>query len=219
MSVNKIYNWLSASKRYFLAGPPHLWRMARDFQIQFLQQVGLQPQQYLLDLGCGPLRGGIPIIEYLEAGHYYGIDVREQSLEEGRKELREAGLEHKNPVLVLSERLSSLSIEKEFDFIWAFAVLIHMTDDILAECLGFVRRHLKESGCFYANVLIGPRFERRWLRWRGFPIVRRTLEFYQNMGFRNGLRVSDAYQLSSRGYLLASLSKVDRKMLEFRRGS
>ena len=218
MSVHEIYKWLAASKRHFLVGPPHVWQMKREFQIRFLRQVGLQPQQYLLDLGCGTLRGGIPLIQYLEPGHYYGVDVRAQALDEGKKELREAGLEHKNPVFVLSEQLSSLNIDREFDFIWAFAVLIHMRDDILGECLGLVRRHLKEGGCFYANVMIGNRFEHRWFRWRGFPIVRRTLAFYENTGFRNGLSVGDAGQLSSRGHPLASLFKVDNRMLVFRRG-
>jgi hypothetical protein len=39
----------------------------------------------LVDLGCGTLRGGIPIIEYLDADSYIGVDVREEAIEEARR--------------------------------------------------------------------------------------------------------------------------------------
>ena len=66
---------VNPSERHSLVGPAHLWEIKRAFQIQFLQSVGLTPDQYLLDMGCGTLRGGIPIIKYLEPGHYYGIRI------------------------------------------------------------------------------------------------------------------------------------------------
>jgi cyclopropane fatty-acyl-phospholipid synthase-like methyltransferase len=215
--LREIERWLSGARRHLLVGPPHLWKEKREFQIRFLRQEGLDPRHYLLDLGCGTLRGGIPLIEYLEPGHYYGVDLREQALEEGRKELREAGLDHKNPVLERTERLSSLSIDREFDVIWAFAVLIHMSDDVLAECLDFVRRHLKDGGALYANAMVGKRLEHRWLRWREFPVVRRPAEFYRDMASRNGLSVDDVGPLSSKGHPLSSLLKVDNRMLAFRK--
>jgi cyclopropane fatty-acyl-phospholipid synthase-like methyltransferase len=215
--LRKIYGWLSGARRHLLVGPPHLWKEKREFQIRFLRQEGLEPRHYLLDLGCGTLRGGIPLIEYLEPGHYYGVDVRDQALEEGRKELREAGLEHKNPVLERRDRLSSADMGREFDFIWAFAVLIHMSDDVLAHCLDFAGRHLKNGGRFYANAMVGKRFEHRLLRWREFPVVRRPAEFYEDMAARSGLSVGDAGPLSSRGHPLTSLLRVDNRMLVFRK--
>ena len=44
----------------------------RRFQIAFLKERGLVPSSQLLEIGCGPLTGGIPIIEYLEPGNYVG---------------------------------------------------------------------------------------------------------------------------------------------------
>jgi len=46
--------------------------MKRRFQIDFFRRQGLRPDQTLFDLGCGTLRGGIPIIDYLEPGFYTG---------------------------------------------------------------------------------------------------------------------------------------------------
>ena len=74
-------------KRHAHVGSPELYKRSRDFQIKFLKEMGLMPEDYLLDLGCGTLRGGIPIIRYLEKGHYYGIEILPDVLEEGKKEL------------------------------------------------------------------------------------------------------------------------------------
>ena len=73
------------SKRHFLVGPTSLWKMKQDFQIKFLKENGLLPIHKFIDIGCGTLRGGIPLIQYLNIANYYGIDVRELALDEGKK--------------------------------------------------------------------------------------------------------------------------------------
>jgi cyclopropane fatty-acyl-phospholipid synthase-like methyltransferase len=205
-----------AQKRHFKAGPLHLWRVKRDFQIGFLKEVGLAPEHLLLDIGCGTLRGGIPIIAYLEAGHYYGVESRVDVFNEGTKELKEAKLEDKEPVLINSGDLSSLEVDAAFDFIWAFSVLIHMTDEIVADCLRFVERHLKSSGWFYANVSIGRRGDAT-LKWQGFPIVTRSWEFYEELGSRNGLHPTDMGTLESLNHISGISSIDDQHMLRFHR--
>ena len=92
-----------------------MWKMKRDFQIDFLKISGLQPDHHLLDIGCGTLRGGIPLIAYLDEGRYFGIEARAEVLDEGRKELRENGLEYKNPSLFAAPDISALAIEQKFD--------------------------------------------------------------------------------------------------------
>ena len=99
-----------AAARHALVGPPDLWEMKRQFQIDFLRGVGLQPQHRLLDLGCGTLRGGIPLIAHLDPGNYAGVEVRRDVLDEGRRELAEAGLAGKSPQLVHCERLAVLDL-------------------------------------------------------------------------------------------------------------
>ena len=111
-------------RRHSMVGPADLWKMKRNFQIQFLKDMGLMPNNYLLDIGCGTLRGGIPLISYLQSGHYFGIEARAEILDEGHKELREAGLIEKHPTLLLSPDISQVMLDRNFDFIWAFSVLI-----------------------------------------------------------------------------------------------
>ena len=174
-------------KRHAHVGAPELWKKSRDFQIKFLKDMGLMPKNYLLDIGCGTLVGGIPIIRYLEKHHYYGIEVRSDVLEEARKELLASKLTHKMPVL-LSEDISSVNFERKFNFVWAYAVLIHFKDEILEDCFAFVSSHLSKQGKFYANVNIGNKKDDSW---KGFPVVWRTLDFYKKVGSSYGLIVQD----------------------------
>ena len=202
-------------RRYELVGPPELWEMKRRIQIDFLRKSGLQPHHYLLDIGCGVLRGGIPLIEYLEEGHYYGIEARSKVLAEGRKLLGKSGLEHKKPHLMVGEHLRDVSLGREMDYIWAFSVLIHLQDTILEEVMEFVARHLKQDGVFYANVDTADLPDGRW---QEFPGVRRPLSFYSDVFSRNGLRLTDLGALSEFGHVTGGEAD-DQRVLEIRKKS
>jgi SAM-dependent methyltransferase len=205
--AGKIGHWLAwhllyspAARRHSAVGPPRLWKIQRDFQIQFLQRVGLKPQHYLLDIGCGTLRGGVPIIAYLEKGHYFGIEARAEVLDEARKELQRSNLVNKEPTLMTAGDIASLNLQKKFDYIWSFAVLPHMTDEILRDAISFVRHHLGDDGGFYATVNIGSGPDRSWQS--GFPSVSRSLEFYEEVCSRSGLRIEDLGPLTDVGHPL-----------------
>jgi cyclopropane fatty-acyl-phospholipid synthase-like methyltransferase len=199
-------------RRHSLVGSMTLWKMKRDFQIEYLKSVGLKPDHYLLDLGCGTLRGGIPIITYLQKGHYVGIESRKHILDEGKKELLRYDLKDKEPQLILSDDIATITLNINFDFIWAFSVLIHMEDKILNDCLDFVQRHLKNSGFFYANMNIG---EQENGSWQGFPVVWRSLDFCEELGSHHGLIVTDMGTLESLGHLSGSISQDSQRMIRF----
>jgi SAM-dependent methyltransferase len=176
--------------------------MKRDFQILFLREHGLGEDHTLLDVGCGTLRGGIPVIRLLEPGHYCGVEVRQEALDNGRAELEDAKLTHKNPRLVLADDLGALQLDQRFDFAWAFSVLIHMDDSALQGCLKLVAAHLEAQGRFFANVNIHAEGEPTPTerRWQGFPVVSRSLRFYEDTARAHGLGITDLGTLESLGH-------------------
>jgi hypothetical protein len=56
-----------------------------------------------MDIGCGTLRGGILMIQYLNTGNYYVMGVRNHVLDEGRKEIKAAKLVDKKPTQYFKE--------------------------------------------------------------------------------------------------------------------
>ena len=201
-----------ARKRHALVGAGYLWELKREFQIKFLKDTGLSPGDYLMDIGCGTLRGGIPTIAFLDEGHYYGIEIRDFVLKEGEKELRDNALEHKQPKLIHTDTLGKVELGALFNVIWCFSVLIHMENDVLEECLDMASRHLRPDGAFYGNVNIGSKGEGSW---QGFPVMRRSLLFYQEMASRFGLEVSELGSLRSLGHFSGVKEQDEQRMLRF----
>lgn len=134
-------------------------------------------------------------------------------LDEGRKELQVSGLAHKKPQLMQAEYLADVRLGREFDYIWAFSVLIHLKDDILAELMRFVAAHLGREGVFYANVDTSDAPDAKW---QEFPGVRRPLNFYAEYCDRNGLQMSDIGSLADFGHVTGGDADQQR-MLEIRK--
>lgn len=197
-------------RRHSLVGPPALWAMKRDFQFEFLMRERLRPTHFLLDLGCGTMRGGIPIVRYLESGHYFGIDLREEALREELREINEAGLDRKRPTLILASDLARISLECRFDFVWAVSVLFHISDSILDVALSFVKRHLRMDGVCFANVNVGAGEAGRW---REFPVIWRALEDYSRVAARQGLCLDDMGPLQGFGHSTGIKEQDQQRMI------
>jgi SAM-dependent methyltransferase len=202
------------ARRHGLVGRPELWQLKRDFQIAFLRAQGLEPGHVLVDVGCGTLRGGIPIIEYLDAGAYVGIDVRAEAIEEARRELRESGLEHKQPELIAAASLAAVDLGRSADRVWAFSVLMHLDDERLAECFDFAARHLAADGVFYANAITAdlPR-----ARWREFPVLSRPVDVYRAEAERAGLSLRDLGALADLGHVTGLAHHDEQRMFALQR--
>ena len=69
------------------------------WQLQLLLDHGLTRRDHVLDLGCGTLRGGLHLIDFLEAGRYIGVDPNAALLAHGERLVDAAGLRAKSPKL------------------------------------------------------------------------------------------------------------------------
>lgn len=204
---------LPAVPRRELVGRPDLWGVKRAFQIDFLAEQGLQPHHRLLDVGCGTLRGGVPLVDYLEPGGYVGVESRYEAMKEGIEELARHGLEEKRPILVTADLLSVVDYLPAFDVIWAFSVVFHMRDPVVDDTFGFVSTHLREGGVFYCNVETGSRKEEEWL---DFPVIRRPLDWYRDRASEHGLDCTDLGTLAELGQDSGLERDDEQRMLEIR---
>jgi SAM-dependent methyltransferase len=113
----------------YLYGSREAWRGHGAFQLFFLQAMGLRPSHTLLDIGCGPLRGGMHAIAYLDRGHYCGIDCNESFIRAARARVHCEGLSSKEPVLHVIDDFDLEHVVGRFDFGLAFSVLNHCTPE------------------------------------------------------------------------------------------
>lgn len=199
--------------RHKLVGRAKNWKFKRDFQINFLLQQGLQPHQEFIDIGCGTLRGGIPIIDYLQPGKYTGIDSREEVIKEGYKELKDVRLEHKHPQLLTTTALDKVSLPRKYDMAWSFSVLIHMSNEELHKCMDFIARHLAKGGTFFANVNTHNHPDGYW---RNFPLVHRPVDFYVEVARMHGLQCREVGKLKLFGHHSDVPMQDNQEMLAFR---
>jgi SAM-dependent methyltransferase len=131
-------------------GPsPERWLEIGRMQFDYLIEHGLQPQDRMLEIGCGNLRAGWRFIRHLEPGHYYGIDISPDILIEAKKTLVRYELQEKMPYLtpVDNLRLDFLP-DGWFMVVHAHSVFSHSPLEVIDECLAHVGRVLAPGGFF-----------------------------------------------------------------------
>lgn len=137
--------------RQFVGG---LWDEIGNLQFEFLKARGLRSDHLLLDVGCGALRGGVPMVRYLEPGHYYGLDLNEDLLQAGyERELTPLGLHTRLPRehLISDSQFEFSRFQIQFDRAIAVSVFTHLPLDLIRVCLEKLAGSMRPGGVFYAT--------------------------------------------------------------------
>ncbi|MFL5807775.1 MAG: class I SAM-dependent methyltransferase [Roseiflexaceae bacterium] len=149
---------LPLGSRHYRAwvGPTHHYDLMSATQFNLLTFLGLREDHYLLDLGCGSLRGGKLFLAYLLPGHYFGIEPEQWAIEEGiQLEVGKDLIDIKLPTFS-NDRNFTLSIfNREFDFILAQSILSHTSQAQIKRVLSEAKKVMKPSSVFAATFLQG----------------------------------------------------------------
>lgn len=138
-------------------GNLELWSELGRLQFDFLVAQGLRPEHHLLDVGCGPLRGGVHFIRYLEPGRYFGVDKNADALQEAReRELTPEESAAKRPTLVAMSDFGFERLGQRFDYAIAQSVFTHLYLNEIVRCLVNMDSVLKPGGRFYATFFLNP---------------------------------------------------------------
>jgi len=121
-------------------------------QFEFMVQHGLQPDDVLCDVGCGSLRGGCRFIDYLQPGHYLGLEGESKLLELGiRYELDDAEYRARRPEFVISYEFEFHKFSRSPTFALAVSVFTHLTEGDIRRCLANLADHLTGPCQFFAS--------------------------------------------------------------------
>lgn len=95
-------------------------------QLELLLREGLQKQDYVVEIGCGALVAGIPIMSFVEHGHYAGIEPNKWLIDatlqipENSKIVEDAC-----PQFLYNQDFDASSLGIQFDYIISHSIMSH----------------------------------------------------------------------------------------------
>jgi hypothetical protein len=112
-----------------------------------LVNLGLKPDDTCVDYGCGTLRLGIHAINYLNPRCYWGLDISDFLLQEGRKLIGDRLWVEKQPNLhvISADSVAEVAATRPA-MLFSIKVLIHVHPDELPEYLHNIMRIIGVSG-------------------------------------------------------------------------
>jgi 2-polyprenyl-3-methyl-5-hydroxy-6-metoxy-1,4-benzoquinol methylase len=128
-----------------------------DIQFDFLKSRGLSPENTMLDIGCGALRGGKRFMNHLNSGNYTGMDINENIIETGKEKLDDEFIENNDPNIIVNNDLkfNEFASTKEFDYILAQSVFTHLPAEDIVECFENIDSIMNANSVFYATFSEG----------------------------------------------------------------
>ena len=122
-------------------------------QFTLLFNLGLRETSKILDFGCGSLRAGRLLINFLNKNNYYGIEPNKMLVKNAIK--YETGIEiikKKNPSFSWNNDFNATVFNIKFDFIIAQSIFSHTTLSLFKKTFLSFIKSIKENGiiCFTA---------------------------------------------------------------------
>jgi len=183
-----------------MVGPFGYWDRLQQYQFNLLKTFGLQPHHQLLDIGCGPLQGGLAFIKYLNPNCYVGIDLRERVIEEANLQIMRERLVEKKPILLVADDFGEKFIKRKFDYIWASQMLYHLDEHKIDSLFQFVSGVLIETGMFLCDIIGYPNKVGHESEWSGFKFHLHTVDFINRTAEKYGLIAESLGAIEQYGY-------------------
>jgi len=134
------------ARRY--VGTREMWDLQTGSQFAHLFALGLREHHSLLDIGCGSLRAGRMLNNYLLPEKYFGIEPMKGLVQDGLK-YEVGSLAHtKKPQFDHNSEFDLRCFGQAFEFILAQSIFTHCTQHQVRTCLKSVVSVFKKNGIF-----------------------------------------------------------------------
>ena len=136
-----------------------MWEELGRLQADYMVAQGLKPDHTFIDVGCGSLRAGVLLADYLDAGRYFGIDISRELLDAGYdREIKSLGLDQKlkRTQLHVTGEFDLSPFGVKFDYGIAQSVFTHMPIFRLRDCLTAIGPHFNSGGSFFVTYFERP---------------------------------------------------------------
>ncbi len=133
------------------------WAACGVWMADLLRREGVQPDHFVLDLGCGSLGTGRLLLPYLSQSRYWGWEPDRDLLFDGIAiELARAGIDPVRGHFIVNRTFDFSDCEHPFTWVFASSLFSRLPLHGVARCLASVLPRLTPGGRFYATVFDGP---------------------------------------------------------------
>jgi SAM-dependent methyltransferase len=122
-------------------------------QLKLLVYEGCRPHHKVLEVGCGVLMAGYPILQFLHSQCYVGIDPNRWLIDSALEVPQiKAAVEQKQARFICTDQFDASSTNEQFDFIISHSILSHCAAWQLPYFLQQLRGSLKQGGKILASI-------------------------------------------------------------------
>lgn len=137
----------------------------------YVRHLELEPHHRLLDFGCGTLRTGKHLIDYLEPGRYVGVDISRGAVDYARDLItRKESLSRKAPRVELVEPFQELELPRPPDFILCHSVFTHLVRPAARRTLSQLRLVMGEETTLALTAFCGESYGHRSYKNIQYPL-------------------------------------------------
>ncbi len=130
-------------------GDPLSWSKRGELITEFLREEGMTQNSHVLDIGCGNLSTGVPLIRWLAGGRYVGLEpfglLVNLALE------RHPDLAAQAPRFVWRTDFDASEVGRKFDYLVAHSVVSHMAWWQLEQMFANTRKVVDEGAVMLAS--------------------------------------------------------------------
>lgn len=95
-------------------------------QFEALKLIGLQPQHKVLEIGCGALNAGIPVIDFINQGNYTGIEPNKWLVTDSLFIKQNENLDaEKTPIFLFNQSFDATETGMKYDYIFSHSIISH----------------------------------------------------------------------------------------------
>lgn len=166
--------------------------------IKYLEDFGLNQQSRVLDYGCGSLRLGKSMINYLEDKKYVGVDISDHFYSLGIQNYLTPETADKKQArffVIDSEEFNSELKEEKFDFIYSQWVMMHVCPEELEHYFRNILSKLDDEGQFFFDFIHSIiNLKQNALTW-GYP-SRTVFGIIKKLGFKYERLYGNLYRVT-----------------------
>jgi SAM-dependent methyltransferase len=128
-----------------LIGEADWWKNGHPFYRKIIDMVDLPMNAKVCDYGCGSLRVGVHFIKRQHANCYFGLDVTDDFIKQGKAKARDIISKKRARTGTIEEKLTD-AIKFSPDFLFTANVACHVHPDEVDEFYSNIRRIVHKNG-------------------------------------------------------------------------